>query len=431
MKISLYVLTAVFLLSSAPLLSIAQSDSTSLNDTAVVKVAATTSSAPPIMAKKWNHIQNRFFTMNIGLAFLLDHNEVSQDADNIEQVGKVGPGTEFRGERFVFSGALLPFKNPWKYMISLNFNGLDRSGDSKALSIIDLNFEIPLGKDAGWLTIGKQKEGVGHEYIAPGTQLSFMERGVGAPMFIRQRNTGVRYSNNFMNQRISFTFGLFNNWFETGKTFKENGSQVTARVSALAMYKSDADLMHLAVGYRYTDATSGKLNYKARPEVNTAPSFINTGSFDATSANTLMLEWIKVNGPVSFTAEYMNAFVNSSAHNNPSFSYWQVGGSWFITGEHRRYNKQTGNLGKLIPNKNFRFKKGSGPGAFELAARLTHANGTDEMIYGGKFSRMTGAVSWYPNAHFRFSINYGHATLKSEDLRGSANFWQFRTQFEL
>ena len=52
----------------------------SLNDTAVVKAAETPSTAAPIMAKKWNHIESKFFTMNIGVAAFLDHNITSQDA---------------------------------------------------------------------------------------------------------------------------------------------------------------------------------------------------------------------------------------------------------------------------------------------------------------------------------------------------------------
>ena len=144
-----------------------------------------------------------------------------------------------------------------------------------------------------------------------------------------------------------------------------------------------------------------------------------------------MLELIKVNGPVSVIGEYVNNFVSSSSVGTPSFSYWQVGGSWFITGENRKYNKNNGNLGKLIPKKNFRFRKGRGPGAWELGARYTKSDLNSQSIYGGDFGRFTGALSWYPNASFRFSVNYGNGVLNKDDLKGKANFWQFRMQFEL
>jgi phosphate-selective porin OprO/OprP len=403
----------------------------SFNDTAIIPREEAPLAAAPIMAKKWNQFKTKYFTLNFGMAFILDHNITSQDENNIQQVGEVGPGTEFRGERFIVSGNLLFFKHPWRYMISANFNGLDNPPGDKSFSFIDWNFEIPFGKKGGWLTIGKQKEGVGHEYVAPGTQLMFMERGSGVPMFVRQRNIGIRYSNSIMDHRATYTVGFFNNYWETGKSFSDNGSQITLRATGLPQYKSDADLLHVGVGYRYSGSSDGSLSYKAKPEVNTAPNYISTGTFDANASNTLMLELIKVHGAFSFIGEYMNSFVSSSTIGTPSFDYWTVGGSWFITGENRKYNKNNGNLGKLIPKKNFRFKKGSGPGAFELGARYTKSDLADGAIQGGKFGRFTGALSWYPNPSLRFSVNYGNGSLDRNDLKGKANFWQFRMQFEL
>jgi len=403
----------------------------SFNDTAIIPREEAPLAAPPIMAKKWNQFKTKYFTLNFGLAFILDNNNVYQNDVNVQQVGEVGSATEFRGERFMISGNLLFFKRPWRYMISANYNGLDAPQGEKAFSFIDWNFEIPFGHKGGWLTIGKQKEGVGHEYVAPGTQLMFMERGSGAPMFIRQRNIGVRYSNSVLDHRATFTIGFFNNYWETGKSFSDNGSQITFRATGLMQYKSDADLLHIGFGYRHSGATDGKLSYKAKPEVNTAPAYINTGSFDANKSNIIMLELIKVNGPLSFVGEYMNNFISSSSVGTPSFNYWQVGGSWFITGENRKYNKNNGNLGKLIPRKNFMFRKGGGPGAFELGARFTHSDLTSAAIQGGSFGRFTTALSWYPNPSLRFSVNYGYGRLDKNDQKGNASFLQFRAQFEL
>jgi phosphate-selective porin OprO/OprP len=402
-----------------------------LNDTTVVKEADVTVAAPPIMEMKWNQWKTKYFTMNLGFAFLLDHNSLGQDANSITQVGKVDPATEFRGERIVLTGNLLFFKNPWKYMFSANFNGLDAPQGKKTFDFIDWSIDIPLSQKAGWITVGKQKEGVGHEYLMPGTQSQFMERGMGAPMLIRQRNIGIRYSNSILEQRMTYTIGFFNNYWETGKSFSDNGSQVTARVSYLPVYESDRKLMHVAVGFRHTGATEGKLSYKAKPEANTAPSYINTGSFDAKGANTIMLEWIGVNGPVTVVGEYMNASVNSSSKGNPNLSYFQIGGSWFATGENRRYNRMGGHLGKLVPKRNFKFRNGSGPGAIELGSRFTRTDANSQGLTGGTFSRFTMALGWFPNAHFRYEINYGRGRLDKDGIVGKTNFWQLRAQFEL
>ena len=232
---------------------------------------------------------------------------------------------------------------------------------------------------------------------------------------------------------MTYTVGVFNNWMDKGNSnsFADNGMQLTSRVTYLPQFVSAADFLHLGIGYRYSDAPGKKLSYKAKPEANTAPSFINTGSFEAAASNTIMLEAMTVKGPVTFIGEYMQAYVKSSGTGNPSFNYWQLGGSWFITGENRNYNQQTGNLGKLTPKKNFKFRKGSGPGAFEIGARYTKSDFTDAGISGGKFGRFTTALSWFPNAHFRYQINYGIGKLEKGGIAGNANFLQLRAQFEL
>ncbi len=387
-------------------------------------------SAPPVAAKQWNQIKTKAFTMNIGAAILLDHNIVGQDNNSLTQVGKVNPGTEFRGDRLIVTGQLLFFKKPWRYMFGANYNGLDAPQGNTTYSFMDWNLEIPVGKKGGWFTVGKMKEGVGYEYVAPGSQLFFTERGSGAPSLIRQRNIGIRYSNSLLKQRLVYTVGFFNNYWETGRSFSDNGSQVTGRVVYLPMFKSERDLLHVGVGYRYSDATNGEMSFKAKPEANTAPYYFNTGSFAASGSNTIMLELIKVNGPVSFIGEYMNANVKAPG-SNVSFNYLQAAGSWFITGENRRYNRQLGVLGKLIPKKNFNFKGNSGPGAFEIGARYTYSDFTDQNISGGKFGRFTSALGWYPNAHFRFEIDYGYGSLVNNNITGKSDFWQFRIQFEL
>ena len=66
--------------------SYGQQGSASLNDTTQVKKEEMSSNAPPVMAKKWNQLKTKYFTLNIGAAILPDHNVAVQDNTNIEQV---------------------------------------------------------------------------------------------------------------------------------------------------------------------------------------------------------------------------------------------------------------------------------------------------------------------------------------------------------
>ena len=383
----------------------------------------------PTAQQNWNHYRNKYFTTAFGFAVLLDHNIVSQNAENVEQVGKIDPATEFRANRLVVSGSLLFFKNPWNYFIIVNYNGPDKTDDK--ITVLDYTLDIPLGGNGGFLAIGKQKEGVSYEFVQTGTRITFMERGSGVPALVRQRNYGIRYRNSRMNDRLTYTVGLFNHWVEKNNkfTFKENGIQLTSRVTALPVYHSDRNLVHAGIGYRYADAPGGKIIYRGRPEANTAPYFIKTDSIPASGAHTFMVEGMGVNGPFTLLAEYMQAFVSSKTFGNPSFNYWQVEGSWFITGENREYHKQLGVFSRLKPKRNFSLKKG-GAGAFELGARYTRSDFVDNEIDGGEFGRLSTVLSWYPNPIFRFEVNYGYGLLTKESLQGKVNILQFRAQFE-
>jgi phosphate-selective porin OprO and OprP len=401
----------------------------SFNDTAQIKRQLVSAQAPPISDKKWNQIRSKWINLNFGMAIILDHNIVGQNDDSRTQVGEISDATEFRGDRFMATGTL-NFKNPVKYMVSVNFNGMDAPQGKKSFEFVDWNFEIPLPKKAGWITIGKQKEGVGVEYVAPGTQLLFTERGTGAPMLIRQRNIGIRYSNTWAKERMSSTIGFFNNYWETGKSFSDNGGQITARVTGLLRYTSDADLFHVGLGYRYSGATSNQVSLRAKPEINTAPFFIQTGNVAASGFQVFTAEAILAKGPLLAMAEIFRADVHSHNTGNPTIYYWQAGVGYFLTGEHRRYNKQNGNPGKVIPKKNFNFKKGAGPGAWEIESRLTRTDATNQALTGGEFLRLTAGISWFPNTHFRVAVNYGRGWLEKNDLNGKIHALQLRTQFE-
>ncbi|HMS66364.1 MAG TPA: porin [Ignavibacteria bacterium] len=382
---------------------------------------------------KWNQFENKLFTLNIGISAFLDYNILAQNDASIELDGDISPELEFRAERVMFSGELRFFKYPWKYLFSANYNGPTTEVDQPNFSIIDLNIDIPFGKNSGWLSVGKVKEGVGYEYVLPGSQAMFTERGTGVPALIKQRNIGLRYNNTYFDERMTFIVGVYNNWLELNNeySFSDNGMQGTSRITGLLQYKSDRELIHAGVGYRISGSGDGKFNYKAKPEVNTAPIFIETGTFIANHSNTIMFEGLTVQGPVSFLGEFMNVFVDGYEQGNLSFYYYQIGGCWFITGDNRRYNKRNGTLGKLIPLKNLSFKKGGGPGAIEVGARFTQSNFRDRDLDGGLFRRLTTALSWYPDNHFRFEFNFGYGWLNKDGLDGKTAFYQFRSQYEL
>jgi phosphate-selective porin OprO/OprP len=97
--------------------------------------------------------------------------------------------------------------------------------------------------------------------------------------------------------------------------------------------------------------------------------------------------------------------------------YAQV--SYTLTGETRGYNNAVGAYRGIVPSKPFSLK-GGGWGAWEVAARFSYADLTDNFVAGtalaaqpsavngGKQRGYTLGLNWYPNSLMRVMVNYIH-----------------------
>ena len=98
--------------------------------------------------------------------------------------------------------------------------------------------------------------------------------------FFTSRNVGIRYLDNFLNDRMSFSVGVYNDWFQSDRSFKKSGTQVSARLTGLPIDPKDGrEFLHLAVAFRHLGADDGQLRYKGRPESNVIDNYVDTGNF--------------------------------------------------------------------------------------------------------------------------------------------------------
>lgn len=378
--------------------------------------------------EKWLVFGNRAFSLRWGWTLLFDGLAMTQDADNEQQVGRVPAKAEPRADRF-FVGGQIKFTRPWSYFLGANYNGLDAEPGER-FSWLDIAVDIPLTSWLGSVKVGRQKVGISQEWMMPGTDWIFMERSGMANAFIPQRNIGLRLHRSFANGRAGYSAGWFNDWFVNGRSFAANGNTYTGRVSYLPIDRDDdRTVVSLATGVYYKEKTEGTLRYRSRPEANQAPYFVDTTSFAANDAATVQFEVMAMRRSTQVFGELMLTPVDAPTMGDPRFHGGFVGVSHFLTGEHRTFNREDGHyVGKFAPRTPFSLRRG-GLGAWEVAGRYSDVDLTDGAVDGGRMRRLTAAISWYPELHWRFEFNYGYGVLNRAGSTGHFNAFQGRAQF--
>src|SRR5690606_35884565 len=111
--------------------------------------------------------------------------------------------------------------------------------------------------------------------------------------------------------------------------------------------------------------------------------------------------------------------------------------SYFLTGEHRPYNRYMGIHDRMIPFCNF-FRVRTrdegiqmGSGAWEVAARYSWINLTDRNILGNDLQDFTFGLNWYLNPYLRCKFNYVRAFLDDPlEGRSTTNAFGLRVDYE-
>jgi len=97
--------------------------------------------------------------------------------------------------------------------------------------------------------------------------------------------------------------------------------------------------------------------------------------------------------------------------------YSQVG--LFLTSEHRPYDRKAGAVDRVIPF-NSLTKSGQGFGAWEIAARWSYLDLSDNLIQGGDMQNMTFGLNWYVNPNCKCVFNYIHSWAESRPIRNGS-----------
>ena len=298
---------------------------------------------------------------------------------------------------------------------------------------------IPL---IGTVRVGNQKPWNSFEHMTSSRFLDFMERSLAFDAFFENGNNGfqpgISVFNQFLDQRLSFAAGVYapNKRDIFGWNVGDGEMQVTTRIWGTPIYENAGRFMlHMGVSYTHSTADDGTIRYRARSQIRNGPAALHNIiaiiQANASDENILAPEIAFNYGPFSMSAEYYGtwaygkpgqAITNAAGQNvsaaTPRGGYGQlfyqggyVSAGYFLTGEHRAYNRGNGGWDRQPVNEYAFMVDGEegtllGRGAWQVVGRYSYLDLEDKNINGGIINEGTLGLNWFLNANSKIQVNY-------------------------
>ncbi|HHJ53347.1 MAG TPA: hypothetical protein ENJ89_09155 [Caldithrix abyssi] len=308
--------------------------------------------------------------------------------------GKLSNGTHLRKGRFALKTRLWSvWKMEWDMDIAegvvevkdmfLAYEGFENS------SIKFGNFKMPFGL----------------EILTSSRYIPFAERAYNALAFKMGRRMALQYAR--WGEMWNVRAALFGQTFDTkkNKTKDETGGGLAVRVAAAPIQRDDL-IVHAGAAYSITnpDDETDIEEFKSEPETKIGDVEILDTDLIRDVDNTTR---IGVEGAIAYKnfhvqTEYQMvklARLQDKPEVNLSGGYIYF--LWTLTGESRKWNKEEGEFGQLIP-------KDTKKGAWELGFRYSYLDLSDTkaLVLGGMANNYTAGVNWYANPNMVFQLNY-------------------------
>lgn len=375
----------------------------------------------------------KYPTVEVGGVLQLDTGWFHQSARNRLAVGDADDGTSFRTARIWAKGSLIQGTN---YMLELDYGALASATPGRP-NFQNAYIEQENIPHLGTVRVGRWKQPFSLETTATSIRfLTFIERA-NLFTFVPFRRTGVGFFDYTEDERWTYAASVFrSNDDGYGDAVGDNNGMATAARITHALYNENdgADVMHFGVGHTYNDAPNKNVRFGRFPEfaVSTTPvggtgrvtpNFFDTGVLLAEDYHVVGLEFLWIHESLSIQAEGMMTAVNRIGAPQAIFPSFYVFGSWFLTGEHRNYLPKVGGIDRVRPNRNFITSKEGGiegPGAWELAVRISQVDVNDAGVNGGRLTDLTLGINWHLNPNAKLQFNYIHAFQRSP-VFGSSN----------
>jgi phosphate-selective porin OprO/OprP len=411
------------------------------------------------MTARWNHgveieSAHHDFKLHVGGRTQVDVSLLdagSRVQQSLPPTARFHDGVDFRRARFTINGTLWE-NNEWT--TEFDFVNSAASGTS-AIGLAaptDLWWQFTHVPLVGNVRVGNFKEPIGFEHLTSSRFLNFMERSFNQDAFYGGFNNGFTPGIGFFNQayeeRLTLAAGLFkptSNAF----AFSTNTGEwaTTARVTALPWYVNDGrGLLHVGFSARYHNVGEGSLRYRTRASARNGlsanwPVIADTGTFLAESEQWLNAELVAILGPWQFASEFLTSWaqnahrLTSPADRTTVTRGGYVEALYFLTGEHRAYNKKTGALERVVPVENAFLvedeegNRAFGRGAWQIGARYSFLDLNSAGINGGILHDTTIGLNWYLNPNAKLQWNYFYTHRESADRKGDGVIDGFGMRF--
>lgn len=367
---------------------------------------------------RWTRSHNKWFTTKLGFVPILDYNLNIQDADSENQVGTQESRFDIRSARVLLSGKI-NFKNPWKYLISVEYKGFDRSEGDPNFGITDFKIVVPITKN-GELSFGKLKETFVYEMVGDAANLPHFERLLNP--FFASRNIGFNYHHYFMNNRLTATAGFYKDFIGDDKSFSNSNNTFTARITGLPKWVNEGkQFMHMGLGFRYVDAYNDSVRLKGRNESNISSNYVDTGDMNATHQINVNIEQLWSLDNFSVLMEYVHNWTATKEFGTEQFTGYYVTGSYVLSGEQRPYDQRAAYARRIKPTGVY--------GAWEIFTRVGQNDLDTKDVQGGTNNRYDLGLNWWATQYWKAGVVYGISNLERDGLTGITNSVQFRLQW--
>ena len=276
----------------------------------------------------------------------------------------------------------------------------------------------------GHVRAGHFKEPIGLEELVSSRYDTFMEQSYATLTFAPSRNYGVMiYDHLDACQDATWFLGTFRHDSDDSPTAiatqrdDRNDWSLASRFAWLPYYDEPSEgryFVHLGGSYSYRNAVEAA-EFGTGAYVGNQPP-IGVGALaENDDWNQLGTEFAVVWGALSVQTEYFHAFVTSGEEYHGA--YIQL--SYFLTGEHRGYSKETKFFDRVHPFEPAFWIDTAGGwccgrGAWELAAAYSYVDledGADIAAGDQERAFVDGfifGVNWYLNPYSRVMFNYNH-----------------------